>query len=461
MATARGSHRRGAAGRHPRRLTATAGLLGAVLLTAACGGGAADEAPEAGTGAEADADAAPADGEDVTLRFSWWGNEQRAEITNQAVDAFEAANPGITVQTESVDFNGYFDRLSTSVAAGDEPDVITMGGAYPREYGDRGVLLDLETVAEHLDLSVLDEGALANGNFGAQYGVPTGVNTFGLIINPAIFEQAGVELPDDETWTWDDFTRIATEISASTPEGVYGSTDPTTGADVLDLYVNQHTGEGLYTQDGEIALDPEIAQQWWEMTKGLMESGATPPATVTAELAGQPAPEQSLLGQGKAAMMFGWSNLLSAYSAAAGTDLMLVLPPGESSEEGPGMWLQASQLYTISNSTESPEAAAKLVNFLVSSPEAAQFIGADRGIPANPEIRELLIEQGLDPLRQAEFEYIERVSEHVDGDFVIGPTGSTETPIILTRLNDAVLFGQVTPEQAAEQLVTEMQQAVA
>lgn len=59
--------------------------------------------------------------------------------------------------------------------------------------------------------------------------MPTGVSTFGLIINPAIFEQAGVELPDDETWTWDDFTRIATEISANTPEGVYGSTDPTTG----------------------------------------------------------------------------------------------------------------------------------------------------------------------------------------------------------------------------------------
>lgn len=38
---------------------------------------------------------------DVTIRFSWWGNEERARITSQAVDAFEKANPGITVETES------------------------------------------------------------------------------------------------------------------------------------------------------------------------------------------------------------------------------------------------------------------------------------------------------------------------------------------------------------------------
>ncbi|WP_249379657.1 ABC transporter substrate-binding protein [Actinotalea sp. K2] len=442
-------------GRRAGRL-ATAGLLGAALLaTAACGG----DTDDSGATPEPGADAA--DGDQVTIRFSWWGNEVRDEITNQAVDAFMAANPDVVVETEAVDFNSYFDRLATSVAAGDEPDVITMGGAYPREYGDRGVLLDLETVSDHLDLTALDEGALANGYFSdTQYGVPTGVNTFGLIVNPAIFEAAGVELPDDESWSWEDFVQIATEISANTPEGTYGSADLTTGADMLDLYVNQHTGTGLYSPEGGIAVEPPIVQQWWEMTSGLMESGATPSATITAELAGQPAPEQSLIGQGLAAMMPGWSNLLAAYSTAAGTDMVMMLPPGETTEEGPGMWLQASQLYTISANSDHPEQAARLVDFLVSSTEAADFIGADRGIPANSAVREHLIDQGLEPVRETEFAFIERVSGHIDGDFVIGPTGSTETPIILTRLNDGVLFGQLTPEQAAEQLVSEMNAAI-
>src|SRR5688500_8425970 len=126
------------------RLAAT--LFGAALLTTACGSESGDDGP-------------------VTIRFSWWGNEDRAKITNEAGRAFEKANPDITVETESIDFNSYFDRLATSVAAQDEPDVITMGGAYPREYADRGVLLDLEQVSGELDLSKLDENALSNGTF--------------------------------------------------------------------------------------------------------------------------------------------------------------------------------------------------------------------------------------------------------------------------------------------------------
>jgi multiple sugar transport system substrate-binding protein len=144
-------------------------LLGAALMAAGCGGAGSDDGP-------------------VTIRFSWWGNDERARITNQAVDAFEAANPGIAVETESVDFTSYFDRLATSVAGSDEPDVITMGGAYPREYADRGVLLDLAQVPGQLDLSALDEHAMAGGNFeGTRYAVPTGSRTTPWLSWPARF----------------------------------------------------------------------------------------------------------------------------------------------------------------------------------------------------------------------------------------------------------------------------------
>ncbi|WP_298457363.1 ABC transporter substrate-binding protein [uncultured Cellulomonas sp.] len=439
------------------RSTARRALVGAVataalLTTAACGQG-AQTSGEPDAGAPADPD------EPVTIRFVWWGNEERAQMTNDAVDAFEAANPGIVVETESVDFNSYFDRLATGVAAGDEPDVITMGGAYPREYGDRGVLLDLETVSQDLDLSTLDESALANGYFSdTQYGVPTGVNTYGLIVNPAVFEAAGVELPDDETWDWDEFVDIATEISANTPEGTYGVEDPTS-PDTLDLYANQHTGLGLYSPEGTVAIEPSTVQDWFDMTTTLMEQGASPQASITAELAGQPAPEQTLLGRGLSAMKFGWSNLLTAYSEAAGQDMIMLLPPGESNHEGPGVWLQASQLWTISKNSEHPEASAKLIDYLVNSTEAADFLGANRGIPANAEVREHL-SADLTPVQQTEFDVIERVGEHADGDFVVGPTGSTESVAILTRLNDQVLFDQIEPAAAAEQFVAELTAAV-
>jgi multiple sugar transport system substrate-binding protein len=428
--------------RIPRRaIRLASAALGVALFATACGGGDASD-----------------DGS-VTIRFSWWGNEDRAKITNQAVDAFEKANPGITVETESIDFNSYFDRLATSVAAGDEPDVITMGGAYPREYADRGVLLDLEQVSGDLDLSKLDKSALANGSFDdTQYGVPTGVNTYGLIANPAIFEAAGVAMPNDDTWSWDDYVRIAREISANSPEGTFGSVDPTS-PDTLDLYANQKTGDGLYSEGGGLAIEKDTVRDWFDMTTELMESGATPPASVTAELSGQPAPEQTLLGQGKAAMMFGWSNLITAYREASGAELALLRAPGETTDEGTGMWLQASQLYTISKRSEHPEAAAKLIDFLISDTGAADLIKADRGIPANPDLRAHL-EASLDASAKVEFDFVDRMSGLVDGDFVIGPTGSTESVDIMTRVNQSVLFGQASPDEGAEQFVSELTNAV-
>lgn len=200
-----------------RRHWGVVGALSAALTMAACGG---DESAEAGG--------------DVELRFAWWGNEERAEITQQAIDAFEEKNPHITVHGESIDFDAYFDRLATEVAAGSAPDVITLGGAYPREYGDRGALLDLSEVEEHLSTENIDDAALSNGFFsGVQYSIPTGVNTYSVVVNPEVFDAAGVALPDDTSWTWDDFVDIAQEISDNTPDDTYGAVDPTS-ADVID-----------------------------------------------------------------------------------------------------------------------------------------------------------------------------------------------------------------------------------
>ncbi|GAA1763286.1 ABC transporter substrate-binding protein [Streptomonospora arabica] len=431
-------------GRATRRRTTfslAAALTGTAMLATACGGG------------------SETDGR-VTLRFSWWGSEERAQITNKAVDAFEKANPDITVETESIDFESYFDRLSTSVAAGDEPDVITMGGAYPREYAERGVLLDLAEVSEQLDLGALDEKALSNGEFdGSAYGVPTGVNTFAVVANPAVFEEAGVELPDDDAWGWEDYAEIAGEVSEGTPGDVYGSEDPTQ-PDTLDLYANQRTGLGLYAPGGGVAVERGTVNDWFELTTALEEAGATPSASMTAELAAQAAPEQTLMGRGKAGMKLAWSNQLAAFREASGDDLVLLRAPGETtSAEGTGMWLQASQLYTISKRSEHPEEAAALVDFLVNDPRAADFIKSDRGIPANPEIREHL-EGDLSESQKVEFAFVDRMSGLVDGDFVIGPTGSTESVDLLQRTHEAVLFGRQSPSQGAKQFVTELSDAV-
>jgi multiple sugar transport system substrate-binding protein len=429
--------------RAARRITALA-LAGLLLALPGCGG-------DSGSGS--DDPNAP-----VTLRFSWWGNEDRAKLTQKAIDAFQTANPGITVKPEYGDFNGYFDKLATSVAANDAPDVITLGGAYPREYGDRGALLDLAEVKDTLKTDKIDQAALSNGNFdGKQYGVPTGVNAFGVVVNPKVFKAAGVPLPDDDTWTWDDFRRIAEQVAKGSPKGTYGAEDPTS-ADMLDLYARQR-GESLYTEEGKVGISEKTLTDWFTMTTALRDAGATPPAALTSELAGQPAPEQTLMGRGLAGMQLDWTNQLGSLRKASGVELLLMRAPGESAATKPGMWLQASQIYTISARTKHQEAAAKLVNFLVNDPAAGKITLANRGIPANSEVL-AAVKPSLPKDEGASADFIAQITPKVGPALIIGPTGSTESVKILERTNAEVLFNRQTPAQGAKRFLEELTSAI-
>ncbi|MBT2565529.1 extracellular solute-binding protein [Arthrobacter sp. ISL-85] len=391
----------------------------------------------------------------VEIRFSWWGNAGRADLTNKAIAEFEAANPSIKVKPEYGDISGYFDKLATQVAANDAPDVITMGGAYPAEYANRGALLDLSKVNGSLDLSKMDQGALENGQVkGKQYGVSTGANALSIVVNPAVFQAAGVALPDDSKWTWDDFAGISADVTAKSPKGTYGTATVLTH-DSLDAFARQR-GESLYTQDGQLGLGQQTVQDYFDYSLKLSESGAAPSASETVEKLNA-STEQTLMGMGKAGMMLTWSNSLSALSKASGAELKLLKLPGEAPT--PGIWLQSSQFYTISARSKHTDAAAKLVSFLVNSESAAKIIQSDRGVPSNPEMR-TAIKDLLTPQGKVEAAYIDQIGKMDFAPTFIGPTGSTAVSEITARINTDVLFKRLTPEKAAEQWITESKAAI-
>ena len=391
----------------------------------------------------------------VEIRFSWWGNAGRAELTNKAIAEFEAANPNIKVKPEYGDIGGYFDKLATQVAANDAPDIITMGGAYPAEYANRGALLDLSKVSGSLDLTKMDQGALENGQVqGKQYGVSTGANALSIVVNPAVFQAAGVALPDDSKWSWDDFARVAAEVTAKSPQGTYGTATVLTH-DSLDAFARQQ-GESLYTQDGQLGLGQETVRNYFDYSLKLSGSGAAPSASETVEKLNV-STEQTLMGMGKAGMMLTWSNSLSALSKASGAELKLLKLPGETPT--PGIWLQSSQFYTISARSKHTDAAAKLVSFLVNNEAAAKIIQSDRGVPSNADMRSA-VRDLLTPQGKVEASYIDQIGKMDFAPTFIGPTGSTAVSEITARINTEVLFKRLTPEKAAEQWISESKAAI-
>ncbi len=411
----------------------------AALLLTACGGGSGGDSGV------------------VELRYAFWGSDERAQMTQDMIDTFEAENPGIRVEMDYADFGAYFDRLATSVASGDAPDIMTMGGAYHSEYAGRGALLDLAQVEDIIRTDEIPDDILAHGTIDESlYAIPTGVVGYAMVANPAVFEQAGLEMPDDTTWTWDDFAQLCTQIGTALGDDGYGAQD-LTNHNTLSLWARQH-GEELYTEDGEVGVSAGTLTQWWDFSRQLRDSGCTPSATLSEELASLPAPEQTLVGTNNAGMSLVWSNALEALSTASGEQLELLIPPGESEGER-GMWLGPSMYYTISSGTDHPEEAARLIDFMLNEPAAAESFLTDRGLPVNGSVRDAITDQ-LTPVQQAEAEYINQLEDALGAPGSPDPVGSTETADIVTRLNSEVLFDRSSPEDAAEQMISEVETAI-
>ncbi|MGW1026426.1 ABC transporter substrate-binding protein [Streptomyces sp. NPDC002577] len=392
----------------------------------------------------------------TTIRFAWWGDDARAATTRAVLADFEKANPGIKVETETSDFDSYFDKLATETAARDAPDVMTLGGAYPREYSDRGALLDLKEVSSQLKLSKFPETTLAAAKFnGTLYGVPTGGNAIGMIVNPAVFKAAGVDLPDTDNWTWEEFVEVAGEITAKSPKGTYGF-EPKVN-DTLGVYAGQR-GTPIFDEKGEVGVQASTVEDYFTLEKSLLKGKGIPPAEKIQEVAAA-TPEQTLMGQGKAAMTITYSNLVGAYATAAGTDLKMVSIPGEKQYKQPGTTVLPSQYYAISSQSKHAEAAAELVDYLVNSPAAGKKIRDDRGLPFNTDVLKA-ITPSLDEAGKANTAYIEKVANNGAPAAPIPPAGGSALNDITSKNDANVLFGKASPADAAKEWVSQLKKAL-
>jgi multiple sugar transport system substrate-binding protein len=423
--------------RRLRALAATA--LAAVLLAAsACGG---------------DSGGASANGE-VTLRFNWWGSDTRHKITQQVIDAFENDHPKIKIKGEFGEWAGYWDKLATTVAANDAPDIIQMDEKYLREYADRGALLDLKK-ADGLDTSKFEPDTLAAGEFdNGLYGLNAGINAFTIVANPAVFKAAGVALPDDTTWTWDQYRRLAQEITKKSNgkafgTGAYGTSDAS-----LNMWARQH-GQSLFTKDGKLGVTKDGLTEFWSSLVKMQEAQAIPSAAFVSQDMSAPL-DQSGMATGKLAMSFAWSNQLNALSKASGQQLRLLRLPsvtGKASENG--SYYKGSMFWSISSRTKHPKEAAEFVSYLANNQTAGNLLLAERGVPPNTEIRAAVASK-LKPADAASQKFIQTIAKELGEPSPPPPVGGGQVEKIEQRYTTEVLFGRLKPDQAAQRFVDEV-----
>lgn len=393
--------------------------------------------------------------EPVTLRMAWWGGDGRHERTQQVIDLFEEEYPNITVEPEFSDWSGYWEKLATSTAGKNSPDVMQMDQLYLASYAARGTLADLGGL--DIDMSGMETSVRDMGLYdGTLYAAPVSTSITAMLVNTDLLEEVGVPLPENaESWTWDEYREWGAAVTAASPAGTYGASIPFTEYQ-LQLFVRQH-GEELFDSEG-VTASAEVLELWFENALQLSDAGASAPASVWAEGAGLPL-DQSPMGVGTVATFPNTATTIAAYKDASGANIALVPLPRSEGGVDEFEYIKPGMYWSISSQSEHPAEAAALVDFFLNNEEAAKILGAERGLPANAGSLEAISDQ-LSPEEQLVVEYTESREPFLGDAPDIVPNGASNVQEVLQRYQQEVLFGQKTPAEAAEALIDELQRSI-
>lgn len=429
------------------RIALPAVIAAASMALAGCGA-----AGNGGNGGEVKA----SDG-DVTITLNWWGSNNRIKLTEEAVAAFEKLHPNIHVEMSYSDNSGYWDKLATSIAGKEMPDVIQMDEQYLASYSSQGVLYDMNGLGEYLKSDDIDKTLLDTGKVdGAQYAMPIASTMWAVSINNDLLNKYGITLPDTETWTWDDFEKVCKEVVAKSGGSVIGSV-PNNNPMSLQLWARQH-GDSLY-KDGKMAIKPETLASYLQMAYDWShgENAITGSPDRTSEQI-VTSFDQSDMAKGNQAFGFVYTNQFNTYMKTLGENLTLApLPSDDNSIKW--SYLKPSMYWSIAAGTEHPAEAAMLVDYLVNNVDAGKILGIERGIPANKTVRETLMQTTTGGEKVALEFHAAQADKQGDAPDIT-PNGASSLIKTTQRYEQQVAFGDLSATDAANQMIKEMQNEI-
>jgi multiple sugar transport system substrate-binding protein len=289
---------------------------------------------------------------------------------------------------------------------------------------------------------------------GKLYGIPPTQNTQVFSYDFAQWEQSGATAPKDG-WTWTDLKTSAQKVSDSTGKKVYGLADFGGIEDWFEVWLRQQ-GKTLYTDDGKLGYTASDVAKWWEMTDGLRRAGASTPAELTTKMDGSLANDP--VSQKKASSGFGYDSGFTAKSwEIMGREFKLSTFPSDTGKIG--QYAKPAMMFSISQASKQKEAGAKLINFLLTDPEAGAILGMSRGLPANAKLRES-VGGALTGPPLVGFQFEQLVGPKLEPAPPPPPKGAGTVKSTFQRVYDDVIFQRSSIQQAADKFLSEAQKAI-
>lgn len=391
-----------------------------------------------------------------TIRFVWWGNQDRADATDKAVQLFEAKHPNITVQTEFAGYGAYFQKLSTEIAGGAAPDVIQIDRSTYSDYLGRHVLADLTpfTKDHTLDLSQISQNLLGGVQYnGDQYAVPGGQTTQMVAYDTAMFAKAGVTVPAGG-WTWAQFASDMAKVA--TANGTTGTTDFGWAVDWFEVWLHQH-GKQLYTADGKLGFSADDLTRFWNLTGSMRTDKGVSAAQDTTKMDGTM--QNSAFVRKTAASEFNYDSSLTSYISSYGAQVAAAPLPSDDASKS-GMAALPPVYFAVPKSSAHQAAAAKLIDFLTNDPAAGTALGTTRGLPANQQIRTQVCSSATGA-NKAVCDYESAQASRIGSSSGwMWPKGSAQIKTDFQNVYDDVIFGRSSVAAAAARVISDADQSL-
>jgi multiple sugar transport system substrate-binding protein len=377
-----------------RRLLAFIGAT--ALVASACGGSTASQSASAAAASATPAtpasqaavspSAAPSDagytGPEATITYSIWGDPQEIKNQQAIVDAFHATTPKITVKVTVSDWEPYWDKLQTSIAGGDAPDVFAMDGPLFPDYQTRDVLLDLKPYIDRdgYDLGQLADQAVTDFTTpDGQFGLPRDLNVVALYYNKKMFDAAGIPYPDD-TWDWAKLTEVAKKLTLKGADGKTKQWGFYTESTDMENYWSElvwQNGGDIISADHKTSLvaSDQAAGGIQFLQDLIWKDKVMPDAAITDALG-------DAFEQGQAALESNGSWLVATH-LAAGIDFGIAPLPKGPAGQATSINPTGAVIY---KGTKNPDAAWEFVKYLASPAAQTKLMELRASLPANKEV---------------------------------------------------------------------------
>jgi multiple sugar transport system substrate-binding protein len=163
---------------------------------------------------------AASDDDEATVTF--WGSygnggnsAQQDALDNVLIPAFEAEHPDIDVAYVDIPYDSLLQKLTTSAAGDELPDLVRADLGWVPQFAELGVLVPLSQEMDDFDelAEATYPGVLATNLYeGEHYGLPLDTNTRVMVSNQAALDAAGLSAPPA---TFDELRALADAVKGT------------------------------------------------------------------------------------------------------------------------------------------------------------------------------------------------------------------------------------------------------